>query len=130
MTSGSFRSVSRPRDRRKSQSARLRVLASQSEAALERSETFLRNQDPSLPSAEPPEADVNDTVVVVALPRFVSPLLGRASRPPSEMRACRLVHRKKALDPQFLQRDVVWRSERGDGREEAQFRATFSEVHG
>ena len=46
MTSGSFRSVSRPRDRRKSQSARLRVLASQSEAALERSETFLRNQDP------------------------------------------------------------------------------------
>jgi hypothetical protein len=46
MTSGSFRSVSRPRDRRKSQSARLRVLASQSEAALDRSETFLRNQDP------------------------------------------------------------------------------------
>ena len=33
MTSGSFRNVSRPRDRRKSQSARLRVLASQSEAA-------------------------------------------------------------------------------------------------
>jgi hypothetical protein len=34
------------RDRRKSQSARLRVLASQSEAALDHSETFLRNQDP------------------------------------------------------------------------------------
>jgi hypothetical protein len=51
MTSGSFRSVSRPRDRRKSQSARLRVLASQSEAALERSETFLRNQDPIRTSA-------------------------------------------------------------------------------
>src|SRR5262249_55407072 len=33
MTSGSFRSVSRSRDRRKSQSARLRVLASQSEAS-------------------------------------------------------------------------------------------------
>ena len=47
MTSGSFRSVSRPRNRRKSQSARLRVLASQSEVALDRSETFLRNQDPS-----------------------------------------------------------------------------------
>jgi hypothetical protein len=47
MTSGSFRSVSRPRDRRKSQSARLRVLANQSEAALDRSETFLRNQDPT-----------------------------------------------------------------------------------
>jgi hypothetical protein len=31
----------------KSQSARLRVLASQSEVALDRSETFLRNQDPS-----------------------------------------------------------------------------------
>ena len=46
MTSGTFGSVSRPRDRRKSQSARLRVLASQSEAALDRSETFLRNQDP------------------------------------------------------------------------------------
>ena len=46
MTSGSFRSVSRPRNRRKSQSARLRVLASQSEVALDRSETFLRNQDP------------------------------------------------------------------------------------
>jgi hypothetical protein len=29
----------------------LRVLASQSEAALDRSETFLRNQDPSLPLA-------------------------------------------------------------------------------
>ena len=36
MTSGSFRSVSRPRNRRKSQSARLRVLASQSEVALDR----------------------------------------------------------------------------------------------
>src|SRR3954470_18074669 len=46
MTSGSFRSVSRPRNRRKSQSARLRVLASQSKVALDRSETFLRNQDP------------------------------------------------------------------------------------
>ena len=46
MTSGSFRSVSRPRNRRKSQSARLRLLASQSEVALDRSETFLRNQDP------------------------------------------------------------------------------------
>src|SRR5262249_54547117 len=33
MTSGSFRSVSRSRDRRESQSARLRVLASQSEAS-------------------------------------------------------------------------------------------------
>ena len=49
MTSGSFRSVSRPRNRRKSQSARLRVLASQSEVALDRSETFLRNQDPEPP---------------------------------------------------------------------------------
>jgi len=48
MTSGSFRSVSRPRNRRKSQSARLRVLASQSEVALDRSETFLRNQDPEV----------------------------------------------------------------------------------
>jgi hypothetical protein len=46
MTSGSFRSVSRPRNRRKSQSARLRVLASQLEVALDRSEAFLRNQDP------------------------------------------------------------------------------------
>jgi hypothetical protein len=43
----SFRSVSRPRNRRKSQSARLRVLASQSEVGFwTRSETFLRNQDP------------------------------------------------------------------------------------
>jgi len=45
MTSGTFGSVSRPRDRRKSQSARLRVLATESEAALDRAETFLRNQD-------------------------------------------------------------------------------------
>src|SRR5262249_36251046 len=51
MTSGSFRSVSRPRNRRKSQSARLKVLASQSEVALDRSETFLRNQDPQRTSA-------------------------------------------------------------------------------
>ena len=51
MTSGSFRSVSRPRNRRKSQSARLRLLASQSEVALDRSETFLRNQDPEPTSA-------------------------------------------------------------------------------
>src|SRR4029077_16327979 len=51
MTSGSFRSVSRPRNRRKNQSARLRVLASQSEVALDRSETFLRNQDPSATSS-------------------------------------------------------------------------------
>ena len=45
MTSGSFRTVSRPRDRRKCQLARLRLLASQSEAALDRSKTFLRNQE-------------------------------------------------------------------------------------
>ena len=61
MTSGSFRSVSRPRNRRKSQSARLRVLASQSEVALDRSETFLRNQEPWL------RENVLDVMILLAI---------------------------------------------------------------
>ncbi len=58
MTSGTFGSVPRPRDRRKSQSARLRMLASQSEAALDRSETFLRNQDPKRSFARAKPSDL------------------------------------------------------------------------
>src|SRR2546429_8082642 len=66
MTSGSFSSVSRPRNRRKSQSARLRVLASQSEVALDRSETFLRNQDPNRTLAICPEMqDLRGTMPTV-----------------------------------------------------------------
>ena len=59
MTSGSFRSVSRPRNRRKSQSARLRVLASQSEVALDRSENVFTQPRPAPDMPQDPTGELD-----------------------------------------------------------------------
>jgi hypothetical protein len=41
----------------------------------------------------------------------------------------RIIHRKKALDAQFLQSDILGRAQSGDGGEEAERCVAFTKMH-